>query len=123
MTGGHIVDDDEASDRDRLENLVNIVRSRYSDRYREQAEGAVIEQVIPGALDDLDIEVSQDLASSGADRGIWFVTDNPGAFSCAPSRSQAAPAPDPVSHSPMAPCTPAARVAMNRPVSLRVVVK
>ena len=94
MAGGHIVDDDEASDRDRLENLVNIVRSRYSDRYREQAEGAVIEQVIPGALDDLDIEVSQ-----------------------------AAPAPDPVSHSPMAPCTPAARVAMNRPVSLRVVVK
>ncbi|AER06003.1 hypothetical protein TIIST44_07680 [Cutibacterium acnes subsp. defendens ATCC 11828] len=53
MTGGHIVDDDEASDRDRLKNLVNIARSRYSDRYREQAEGAVIEQVIPGALDDL----------------------------------------------------------------------
>ncbi|GAE79995.1 hypothetical protein JCM18920_1627 [Cutibacterium acnes JCM 18920] len=49
MTGGHIVDDDEASDRDRLKNLVNIARSRYSDRYREQAEGAVIEQVIPGA--------------------------------------------------------------------------
>ena len=82
MAGGHIVDDDEASDRDRLENLVNIVRSRYSDRYREQAEGAVIEQVIPGALDDLDIEVSQDLASSGADRGIWFLTDYAGAFSC-----------------------------------------
>ena len=33
-------------------------------------------------LDDLDIEVIQDLASSSADRGIWFVADNSGAFSC-----------------------------------------
>ena len=58
VAGGHVVDDDEASNRDRLEDLVNVAHPRYPDRHREQAEGTVVEQVIPGALKDLDIEVS-----------------------------------------------------------------
>ena len=57
VAGGHIVNDDETSNRDRLKNLVNVAHSRYPDRHREQAKRAIVEQVISGAFNDLDVEV------------------------------------------------------------------
>ena len=80
MAGGHVVDDDQTADGDSLEDVVDLTYPSHSNRDGEKAEGSAFQQVVPGALDDVDVEVSQDLAGTGAHRRIRLVADDLGAL-------------------------------------------